>query len=70
MEYKFLVDGKWETSDAPTETDPSGKYVNNVYTAPPKPPTTVDSAISYITSGISGGILTPENVGFSSLTIV
>lgn len=35
--YKFIVDGNWTTSDQqPTETDSSG-FVNNVYTAPPKP---------------------------------
>ena len=54
VEYKFLVDGQWQTSDAPTETDPSGKYTNNVYTAPPKPASAVSSAISYVASGISG----------------
>jgi hypothetical protein len=34
--YKFIVDGRWMTNDAePTEIDHG--YVNNVYTAPPKP---------------------------------
>lgn len=54
VEYKFIVDGQWKTSEgAPIERDPcvlvhhitlqltflsrSGRYVNNVYTAPPKP---------------------------------
>lgn len=55
VEYKFLVDGKWQTSpDAPTETDPSGRFVNNVYTAPPKPPSTLSSAVSYVASGLGG----------------
>jgi hypothetical protein len=35
--YKFIVDGRWMTNDAePTEIDHG--FVNNVYTAPPKPP--------------------------------
>ncbi|KAI9433323.1 hypothetical protein H4582DRAFT_1002625 [Lactarius indigo] len=35
--YKFIVDGRWVTNDAePTEVAPGG-FVNNVYTAPPKP---------------------------------
>jgi len=35
--YKFVVDGRWMTNDTqPTETDHG--FVNNVYTAPPKPP--------------------------------
>ncbi|TFY80060.1 hypothetical protein EWM64_g3952 [Hericium alpestre] len=35
--FKFIVDGKWMTSDsAPTEADSSG-FINNVYKAPPKP---------------------------------
>ncbi|KAH9027947.1 hypothetical protein EDB85DRAFT_77158 [Lactarius pseudohatsudake] len=35
--YKFVVDGRWVTNDAePTEVAPGG-FVNNVYTAPPKP---------------------------------
>jgi hypothetical protein len=34
--YKFIVDGRWMTNDAePTEVDHG--FVNNVYTAPPKP---------------------------------
>jgi hypothetical protein len=34
--YKFIVDGRWMTNDSePTEIDHG--YVNNVYTAPPKP---------------------------------
>jgi hypothetical protein len=35
--YKFIVDGRWMTND----TEPTGidhGFVNNVYTAPPKPP--------------------------------
>jgi large subunit ribosomal protein L28e len=39
-EYKFLVDGEWKLSDlleSKTDYDPSGKYLNNTYTAPPKP---------------------------------
>jgi hypothetical protein len=57
VEYKFLVDGQWKTSDAaPIETDPSGQFVNNVYTAPPKPSSGVSSvAISYVASGLDGG---------------
>jgi hypothetical protein len=36
--YKFIVDGRWMTNDRePTEIDHG--FVNNVYTAPPKPPT-------------------------------
>jgi hypothetical protein len=54
VEYKFMVDGQWKTSDAPTETDPSGKFVNNVLTAPPKPASSVSSAISYVASGLGG----------------
>jgi len=35
--YKFIVDGRWMTNDAePTEIDHG--FVNNVYTAPSKPP--------------------------------
>ncbi len=35
--YKFIVDGRWMTNDTePTEVDHG--FVNNVYTAPPKPP--------------------------------
>ena len=35
--YKFIVDGRWMTNDTePTEIDHG--FVNNVYTAPPKPP--------------------------------
>ena len=35
--YKFIVDGRWMTNDAePTEVDHG--FVNNVYTAPSKPP--------------------------------
>jgi hypothetical protein len=38
VQYKFIVDGLWQTCEnAPTESDPSGRYVNNVYTAPAKP---------------------------------
>ena len=34
--YKFIVDGRWMTNDTePTEIDHG--FVNNVYTAPPKP---------------------------------
>jgi hypothetical protein len=34
--YKFIVDGRWMTNDTePTEMD--GSFINNVYTAPPKP---------------------------------
>ena len=34
--YKFIVDGRWLTNDTePTEVDHG--FVNNVYTAPPKP---------------------------------
>jgi Glycogen recognition site of AMP-activated protein kinase len=34
--YKFIVDGRWMTNDGePTEIDHG--FVNNVYTAPPKP---------------------------------
>lgn len=51
VEYKFLVDGQWKTSDAPVETDPSGRYTNNVFIAPPKPASSVSAAISYVTSG-------------------
>lgn len=37
IKYKFIVDGQWSVlEDQPTEVDPGG-YVNNVYTAPPKP---------------------------------
>ena len=37
IKYKFIVDGRWSVlEDQPTEVDPGG-YVNNVYTAPPKP---------------------------------
>lgn len=37
IKYKFVVDGQWVThEDQPTETDPGG-FVNNVFTAPPKP---------------------------------
>jgi len=36
--YKFIVDGRWMTNGTePTEIDHG--FVNNVYTAPPKPPT-------------------------------
>ena len=35
--YKFIVDGRWMTNDRePTEIDHG--FVNNVYTAPPSPP--------------------------------
>ena len=35
--YKFIVDGRWMTNDTePTEIDHG--FVNNVYTAPSKPP--------------------------------
>ena len=35
--YKFIVDGRWMTNDTePTEIDHG--FVNNVYTAPPTPP--------------------------------
>ena len=35
--YKFIVDGRWMSNNTePTEIDHG--YVNNVYTAPPKPP--------------------------------
>lgn len=35
--YKFIVDGRWMTNDKePTEVDHG--FVNNVYTAPQKPP--------------------------------
>jgi Glycogen recognition site of AMP-activated protein kinase len=35
--YKFIVDGRWTTTDlAPTEVDPAGN-MNNVYHAPTKP---------------------------------
>jgi hypothetical protein len=35
--YKFIVDGRWMTNDAePTEIDHG--FINNVYTAPQKPP--------------------------------
>ena len=35
--YKFIVDGRWLTNDTePTEVDHG--FVNNVYTAPPRPP--------------------------------
>ncbi|KZP07148.1 carbohydrate-binding module family 48 protein [Athelia psychrophila] len=55
IEYKFLVDGVWQTSpEAPTKTDPSGKYLNNSYIAPPKPASTVSSAFAYVTSGLGG----------------
>ncbi|TFY72071.1 hypothetical protein EVG20_g923 [Dentipellis fragilis] len=42
--YKFIVDGRWTTTDSQeTEADQSG-FINNVYTAPPKPsPPTVDA---------------------------
>ena len=37
LTYKFVVDGRWTVNDAePTEYDHSG-FINNVYTAPPKP---------------------------------
>ncbi|KAJ3488623.1 hypothetical protein NLJ89_g11596 [Agrocybe chaxingu] len=37
IKFKFIVDGQWIVhEDQPTETDPGG-FVNNVYTAPPKP---------------------------------
>lgn len=52
VEYKFLVDGQWKTSDAPVETDPSGRYTNNVFIAPPKPASSVSAAISYVASGL------------------
>ncbi|KIM83841.1 carbohydrate-binding module family 48 protein, partial [Piloderma croceum F 1598] len=52
VEYKFLVDGQWKTSDAPVETDPSGRYTNNVFIAPPKPVSSVSAAISYVASGL------------------
>ncbi|KAA1466000.1 hypothetical protein DENSPDRAFT_887917 [Dentipellis sp. KUC8613] len=44
--YKFIVDGRWTTTDSQeTEADQSG-FINNVYTAPPKPsPPTVDVAL-------------------------
>ncbi|KAF7980923.1 hypothetical protein HWV62_36133 [Athelia sp. TMB] len=55
VEYKFLVDGVWQTSpEAPTERDPSGKYLNNAYTAPPKPASKVYSAVAYVASGLGG----------------
>ncbi|KAF7978353.1 hypothetical protein HWV62_1001 [Athelia sp. TMB] len=42
FEYKFFVDGVWQTSPrAPTRVDPSGKFVNNVW-APPKPAPVVE----------------------------
>lgn len=35
--FKFIVDGNWFVHESlPTETEPGG-FVNNVYTAPPKP---------------------------------
>ena len=38
MAYKFIVDGRWMTNNAePTEVDHG--FINNIYTAPPKPPT-------------------------------
>ena len=37
MAYKFIVDGRWMTNNAePTEVDHG--FINNIYTAPPKPP--------------------------------
>jgi hypothetical protein len=57
VEYKFLVDGQWRArDDLPTEKDPSGKYLNNAYTAPPKPTSAVKSAIAYVASGLGGAI--------------
>lgn len=59
VEYKFLVDGVWKTrDDMPIERDPSGKYINNAYTAPSKPASTVSSAIAYVASGIGGALST------------
>lgn len=38
MAYKFIVDGRWMTNNAePTEVDHG--FINNIYTAPPKPST-------------------------------
>ncbi|KAI0786437.1 hypothetical protein C8Q75DRAFT_273329 [Abortiporus biennis] len=37
VSYKYIVDGRWTTTETqPTESDPIGN-VNNVYTAPPQP---------------------------------
>ncbi|KZP07147.1 hypothetical protein FIBSPDRAFT_1053150 [Athelia psychrophila] len=45
FEYKFFVDGVWQTSAcAPTRVDPSGKFVNNVW-APAKPKVATPEAI-------------------------
>lgn len=45
FEYKFFVDGVWQTSPrAPTRVDPSGKYVNNMWT-PPKPKVITPAAL-------------------------
>lgn len=37
IQYKFIVDGRWMTNDAEPKVVDHG-FVNNLYTAPPKPP--------------------------------
>ena len=41
IKYKFIVDGEWLIhEDQPTEVDPGG-FINNIYTAPAKPTTSL-----------------------------
>jgi len=47
------------------KTDPSGRFVNNVYTAPPKPPSTVSSAISFVASGLGGAFQSLTGAGIT-----
>jgi hypothetical protein len=49
--YKFIVDGRWMTNGTePTEIDHG--FVNNVYTAPSKPPTIPPSPSNHLEPGV------------------
>lgn len=58
--YKFIVDGRWMTNDTePTEIDHG--FVNNVYTAPPTPPSPAPPHLDSTPSHRSGSDVESEH---------
>jgi hypothetical protein len=66
IQYKFIVDGRWVTNDrAPTEAD--GGFINNVYTAPPRPATVLAQEPELAANG--SAVTAPQNVTSEALPV-
>jgi hypothetical protein len=61
IQYKFIVDGRWMTNDAEPKVIDHG-FVNNLYTAPPKPPSPEPQPAIAPSSYHHESVVEPEHV--------